>query len=40
MQGWKMIEYPVLGGLANEIDAEEFLSKEPMSLKEYQGGNL
>ena len=41
MQGWKMIEYPgPRMGWANEIDAEEFLSKEPMSLKEYQGGNL
>nr|WP_269448161.1 gluconate 2-dehydrogenase subunit 3 family protein [Lentibacillus sp. JNUCC-1] len=41
MQGWKMMEYPgPYVGWTNDIDAEEFLSKEPTSLRAYQGGGV
>jgi len=41
MMGWKMIEYPgPRMGWEDDIDAEDFLSKEPKSLREYQGGGI
>ncbi len=41
MEGWKMIGYPgPRMGWTNEIESKEFLEKEPMSLREYQGGNF
>ncbi|GAA0441765.1 gluconate 2-dehydrogenase subunit 3 family protein [Lentibacillus halophilus] len=41
MQGWKMIEYPgPRMGWGNDIESEKFLSKQPKSLRAYQGGGL
>lgn len=41
MEGWKMIEYPgPRMGWINDITSEEFVSKEPESLRAYQGGGM
>lgn len=41
MMGWKMMEYPgPRMGWSDEIEEEEFLSLEPKSLREYQGGDV
>lgn len=41
MQAWSMIEYPgPRMGWADEIENEDFISKEPQSLRQYQGGNV
>ena len=41
MMGWKMIEYPgPRMGWEDGIDAKGFLSNEPKSLREYQGGGI
>lgn len=41
MQGWKMMEYPgPRMSWEEEVEAEDFLSIEPSSLREYQGGGV
>lgn len=41
MQGWKMMEYPGPHvGWADEIESEDFLTKEAKSLRSYQGGGV
>lgn len=41
MQGWKMMEYPgPRMAWADDIETEDFLTKEPASLREYQGGDV
>lgn len=41
MMGWKMIEYPGPRlGWEEDLESEEFLSLEPQSLREYQGGGI
>lgn len=41
MQAWKMIEYPgPRMGWTNDIEAEEFITKEPQGLRQYQGGKV
>lgn len=38
MMGWKMKEYPgPRMAYLDEIDKDEFILKEPKSLREYQG---
>lgn len=37
MEGWKMMEYPgPVASYMNEIEQEEFLKKDPISLTDYQ----
>lgn len=41
MMGWKMMEYPgPRMGWVDKVEEEKFLSLEPKSLREYQGGNM
>ncbi|MBY7144689.1 gluconate 2-dehydrogenase subunit 3 family protein [Virgibacillus sp. NKC19-3] len=41
MQGWEMMEYPgPRMGWMDDIEAEDFVSKAPKSLRSYQGGGL
>lgn len=41
MKAWKMMEYPgPRMGWSDKIDSEEFVSMDPASLREYQGGGL
>lgn len=41
MLGWKMIEYPgPRMSWEEDLEAEDFLSIEPKSLREYQGGGI
>lgn len=41
MMGWEMMEYPgPRMGWADKVEEEEFLSLEPKSLREYQGGDV
>lgn len=41
MQAWEMIEYPgPRMGWVDEVENDDFLSKAPQSLREYQGGDV
>ena len=41
MMGWKMMEYPgPRMSWADKVEEEEFISLDPKSLREYQGGDV
>src|SRR5699024_744092 len=41
MEAWKMMEYPgPRMGWSDNIDSEDFVSMDPSSLRDYQGGGL